>query len=62
MQNCSLIINERELYTNFIVLYMHDNIMILRIDWLSKYDASIDFKKEIVTFTPPVQEVHWEQQ
>ena len=50
---CTVLVDSRELYVDLIVLDMVDYEVILIIDWLSKYHASIDCMKKIVMFQPP---------
>ena len=46
----------KELYVDFVVLDMPDYEVILKMDWLSKYYATIDCKKKIVKLRPPEEE------
>ena len=43
-------IDGRELFTNSVILEMQDYDVILGMDWLSKYNATIDCKKKRVVF------------
>ncbi|XP_062080635.1 uncharacterized protein LOC133785411 [Humulus lupulus] len=45
-------IDGKELYVNLVMLEMHDYEVILGMEWLSKYNATIDCKKKTVTFKP----------
>ena len=47
---CTILVDGREHYVYLIVLDMVDYEVIIRMDWLSKYHASIDYMKKIVTF------------
>ncbi|XP_062102975.1 uncharacterized protein LOC133813966 [Humulus lupulus] len=48
----SIYIDGRELYVDQVVLEMHDYDVILGMDWLSKYNATIDCRRKIVLFKP----------
>ena len=41
---------------DLVILDISDYEVILGMDWLSKYHATIDCKKKIVMFRPPGQE------
>ena len=56
LRACTVFIDGRELLVDLIVLEMTDYEVILGMDWLSKYHATIDCKKKIVTFRPPGEE------
>ena len=56
LRSCLISIDGRELYVDLVVLDMSDYEVILGMDWLSKYHATIDCKKKIVMFRPPGQE------
>ena len=43
---------DRELYVDLVVLDMHDYDIIIGMDFLWKYNASIECKKHRVTFNP----------
>ena len=45
-------INNHELYVDLVVLEMYDYEVILGMDWLSKYNDTIDFKNKKVMFKP----------
>ncbi|XP_022865717.1 uncharacterized protein LOC111385546 [Olea europaea var. sylvestris] len=47
---CTILTENRELYANLIVLDMKDYDIILGMDWLSRYQATIDCKRKSVTF------------
>ncbi|KAL5549485.1 hypothetical protein UlMin_004716 [Ulmus minor] len=47
-----MIVDDRELFADLIVLNMHDFDVILGMDWLSKYNATIDCRKRRVIFEP----------
>ncbi|XP_022856836.1 uncharacterized protein LOC111377914 [Olea europaea var. sylvestris] len=49
---CAILIKNRELYADLIVLEMKDYDIILGMNWLSKYQASIDYMRKSVTFQP----------
>ncbi|XP_022856219.1 uncharacterized protein LOC111377372 [Olea europaea var. sylvestris] len=49
---CVILIENRELYADLIVLKMKDYDIILGMDWLSKYQATIDCMRKSVTFQP----------
>ena len=53
LRACTVFIDGRELLVDLIVLKMTDYEVILGMDWLSKYHATIDCKKKIVTFRLP---------
>ena len=46
----------RELFVDLVVLDMPDYKVILGMDWLLKYHATIDCKKKIAIFRPPKEE------
>ena len=46
-------VDDRELFTDFILLDMDEYEIILGMDQLSKYHAKIDYRKKIVVFHPP---------
>ena len=56
LRACTVLIDGRELFVDLVVLDMFDYEVILGMDWLSKYHASIDCKKKIVIFRPPGEE------
>ena len=45
-------IDGRELFADLVILEMQDYDVILGMDWLSKYNATIDCKKKMVVFQP----------
>ena len=45
-------VSKRELYMNLIILDMYDYDVILGMDFLSKYNATIKFRHRMVTFKP----------
>ncbi|CAA2961057.1 uncharacterized protein LOC111377914, partial [Olea europaea subsp. europaea] len=47
---CAILIENREFYVDLIVLDMKDYDIILGMDWLSRYEATIDCKRKSVTF------------
>ena len=56
LKACAIPIEDRELYADLIVLTMNDYDIILGMDWLSKYCATIDCQKKIVTLQSPREE------
>ncbi|XP_062075939.1 uncharacterized protein LOC133780075 [Humulus lupulus] len=50
LRGIPICIDGRELYTDLIMLKMHDYEVILGMDWLSKYNATIDCRKKTVIF------------
>ena len=46
----SVVISERELSTDLVILDMIDYYVILGMNFLSKYEATIDCKAKIVSF------------
>lgn len=46
---------ERELYSDLVVLDIHDYDIILGMDFLSKYGVSIECHKQKVVFEPEVE-------
>ena len=56
IQNSPDIIDNRELLVNLIVLDMPEYDVILGIDWLRRYNASIDCKRKMVIFRPTNKE------
>ena len=48
-----VVISDRELSFDLVVLDMVDNDVILGMDFLSKYGAPIDCKVKVVSFQPP---------
>ena len=53
LRACPIVVDDRVLFADLIVLDMNDYEIILGMDWLSKYYAKIDCKKKIVIFHPP---------
>ncbi|KAL5579934.1 hypothetical protein UlMin_012376 [Ulmus minor] len=51
-----MIVDDRELFADLIMLNMHDFDVILGMDWLSKYNATIDCRKRRVIFEPMGEE------
>ncbi len=51
-----IIVDDRKLCVDLIVLDMHDFDVILGMDWLSKYNATIDYRKRRVIFEPMGEE------
>lgn len=49
---CPVQIDGRELFVDLVVLNMPDYKVILGMDWLTKYNACIDYRKKIVVFRP----------
>ena len=45
-----MVVDDMELFTDLIVLNMYDFDVILGIDWLSKYNVTIDYQKIRVFF------------
>ena len=56
IQNSPVIIDNRELLVNLIVMDMPEYDVILGMDWLSRYNASIDCKRKMVIFKPTDKE------
>ncbi|KAL5565524.1 hypothetical protein UlMin_027032 [Ulmus minor] len=52
LRDMPIIVDDRELNVNLVVLEMHDYDVILGMDWLSKYNAKIDCHKKRVSFEP----------
>ena len=52
-KSCSIRIGERELPTNLVVLDMHDFDVILGVNWLATYHASVDYHGKRVNFQIP---------
>ena len=52
LRACPIIVDDRKLLADLIVLYMIEYEIILGMDWLSKYHAKIDCRKKIVVFHP----------
>ena len=48
-----IVISERELSADLVILDMIDYNVILGMDFLSKYEATIDCKARVVSFKPP---------
>ena len=51
-----VIISERELSVDIVILEMIEYDVILGMDFLSKYKATIDCKARVVSFQPPGEE------
>ena len=51
-----IMVDDREMGVDLIVLDMHDFDVILDMDWLSKYNATIDCQKRRVLFKPMGEE------
>ena len=56
LRACSIQISDRTLYADLVVLSMQNFEVILGMDWLTKYHATIDCNKKIVIFQPPGEE------
>ncbi|KAI3451367.1 hypothetical protein Pfo_008032 [Paulownia fortunei] len=56
LRACSIQISDRTLYADLVVLSMPNFEVILGMDWLTKYHATIDCNKKIVIFQPPGEE------
>ena len=52
LRACPIIVDDKELFADLIVLDMDEYEIILGMDWLSKYHAKIDCRKKIVVFHP----------
>ena len=50
LRACAILVEGRELHADLIVLDMNDYDVILGMDWLSKYGATINCKEKTVTF------------
>lgn len=50
LRGCVVPIEGRELYVDLIVFGVNDYNVVLGMDWLSKYGATIDCPKKILTF------------
>ena len=56
--SCVICIEDRELLADLVLLDMHDFVVILGMDWLAFYHASVHcFEKEVV-FKPPGEKVN----
>ena len=53
LRACDVLICDRVLPADLVVLPMHDFDVILGMDWLSKYNALVDCRKKLVTFSVP---------
>ena len=53
----AVVISERELCADLVMLYMTDYDVILGMDFRTKYEAIIDCKAKIVGFKPPREEM-----
>ena len=53
LRACPIVVDDRELFIDLIVLDMDEYEIILGMNWLSKYHAKIDCRKKIVVFQPP---------
>ena len=51
-----VVVSEREMSVDLVVLNMIDYDVILGMDFLSKYRATIDCKAKVVSFQPPGEE------
>ena len=56
LRRCTVLVDDRELFVDLVVLDILGYDVILGMDWLSKYHASIDCLKKVVTFRPPDEE------
>ena len=56
LRSCAVLVYGKELFVDLVVLDMPNYEVILGMDWLSKYHATIDCKKEIVIFRPSKEE------
>ena len=54
--NVPIIIIGRELSVDLVILEMVDYDIILGIDFLGKYKATIKYKTKMVSFNPPIEE------
>lgn len=52
-----VVIFERKLSVDLVILHTIDYDVILGMDFLSKYEATIDYKAKIVSFKPPSEEM-----
>ena len=58
LMSCVICIEDRELLADLVLLDMHDFVVILGMDWLAFYHASVHcFEKEVV-FKPPGEKVN----
>jgi len=53
INDCPIMIEERILPTNLVVFQMLGFDIILGMDWLSRYYASIDCRRKEIIFRPP---------
>ncbi|KAL5583067.1 hypothetical protein UlMin_015509 [Ulmus minor] len=56
LRDVPVVISEKELSVDLVVLDMVDYDVILGMDFLSKYGATIDCKAKVVSFQPPGEE------
>ena len=52
-----VVISERELCADLVILDMNDYDVILGMDFLSKYEATINCKAKTISFKPPREEM-----
>jgi len=53
VQNCSIMIQNREFFADLVVLDIQGYDVILGMDWLTKYRATIDCKEKMLTVVTP---------
>ena len=56
LRSCAVLVYGKELFVDLVVLDMPNYEVILGMDWLSKYHATIDCQKKIVIFRPSEEE------
>ena len=57
LRDVPVVISERELSADLVILDMIDYDVILGMDFLSKYEATIDCKAKTISFKPPKEEM-----
>ncbi|XP_052185210.1 uncharacterized protein LOC127796845 [Diospyros lotus] len=52
---CEIIVHDRVMPGDLVVLAIQDFDLLLGMDWLSRHYAKVDCRREIITFEPPYQ-------
>ena len=53
--NCEIIVHDRVMPGDLVVLTIQDFDLLLGMDWLSHHYAKVDCQRKVITFEPPYQ-------
>lgn len=53
MPGCEIVVHDRVMLSDLVVLAIQDFDLLLGMDWLSRHYAKVDCRCKIITFEPP---------